>query len=191
MNKKDYKINCADSLAAKSAPSYWDSARKRRLSTHLVWDLRNDDRALSLVPKASLEKNLEQALLAASEEAKWEDILETSNYEVNTFTGFVYRITQQKDNSYWIEAKTIQDEVYEEDTGWLMLAGLRPLAPDAKRIYRYAYQPYIPGSVVAVKYLTLPPWAIDGYPRPPYILRLCIEDNEYSRAYYDDLLRRT
>ena len=105
MKKADYLININDSLACREDMQRWQAARDRFPVLCIIYELQHDisklEKIRGMFTNASTIETIrifcEQGVPNSSEELQ---------FTPKSFSGYVRRILQQKDRSYYIEART-------------------------------------------------------------------------------------
>lgn len=153
MKKADYNINASDFQSSNVAREHWDRVKNSRPAYHSIYDIRCDERMPSSYERWLLNPELKALLLSSYDGDDWASKIDT--HELHVFEGFVCRLIQQSDRSYYVESKGISEGSLDLESGWHGFMGLNPIIPEAKKAYRYMYQPYIPGNAIRVQYLLL------------------------------------
>jgi hypothetical protein len=155
MKKSDYDINCPKSKANNKAKERWQNLRNRTIELHSIYDFRLDDKQKKYFKNWLTNRELEELLCSPYEQCNWSEVLDTDNFRVHEYNGFVNRVIQEKSNSYYVEIKKSDIEIFNIEEGWFGFSGLNPIIPNITKCYKYAFQPYIPGNAIKVLYLDL------------------------------------
>ena len=155
MNKSDYDINCNMDKANKKAKGRWQRLLVHTVEMHSVYDIRLDEKQHQNFNRWLINTKLEELFTSQYIDHDWTSLVKPLGFEIKIFSGFINRLLQEKDKSYTVELKDTDQKSFDIETGWFAFTGLNPLVPEAKKCYKYTYQPYIPGNAVRVTYLDI------------------------------------
>ena len=128
----------------------WKSARSRPVDLVKIYDIRQDKRELEAVVRARTNEKVRRYMVGLGEASTWEHHFAGTPIVPSAFTGYVRSIAQNRDNSYYVELKSVDQEEYDHERGWHGFTAKAVNVPDCPIRTRRIYEPFIPGRVVQI-----------------------------------------
>jgi hypothetical protein len=111
-----------------------------------------DQKRLQNIHKIFKRSDTPEKLRAALRSDAWPEIPTGGDLKQFVFHGFVRRVLQCKDRSYYVETKDIDQATYDHEKGWFGFTASKCNVRDSRLKFRYLYEPYVPGRIVEIRH---------------------------------------
>ena len=162
MAKKDFDINISAGNAFMVDELRWKRAKSRSPTLTKLYDLRFDKKKLKLLKKSESANSKEISLLLGNKGSlSWPEYLGGDAIRVENFEGYIGRVLQNKDNSYYVEIPQLGSQ-YNPAPPLFALSGLSQNIKVIEFRFRYLFEPFTPGRIIHIQYINVDNFVIEG-----------------------------